>query len=77
MRCSYCVSLDIQTLVELAKVELSEESLFPRDAYYQHHTSSHDPERSAHEGCDLCGLLFQALASYSNEDYMGDSTRLF
>ncbi|MBE3044754.1 hypothetical protein IMZ48_19780 [Candidatus Bathyarchaeota archaeon] len=59
MRCSRCTALELQELVDLAKINSDKE----------HHTSIHDLERSAHEGCDLCGLIIRAFAeSTSSED---------
>lgn len=61
MRCSYCASLNIQKLINLAKVEFCG-SWLPRSAYYQHHGSIHALEQSAGLGCDLCGLIVRAFA---------------
>ncbi|SPO07383.1 uncharacterized protein DNG_10077 [Cephalotrichum gorgonifer] len=67
MRCSYCSSLAIQKLVDLAKVEF-QGAVSPRSEYYQHHASVHDLERSAQDGCDLCGLILGAFAESTSDD---------
>lgn len=68
MRCSYCASLNIQKLIDLAKIEFCG-SWLPRSAYYQHHGSIHALEQSAGLGCDLCGLIVRAFAEAHLDTY--------
>ena len=51
--CQYCTALCINTLVELAKKEFSGH-VFPKQAYYKHHDSIDDLEKSAENGCSFC-----------------------
>lgn len=52
--------MSILRLVELAKEEFSAHS-FPHQAFYQHHASFDDLERSANSGCDICALIIDSF----------------
>jgi hypothetical protein len=52
-------------LVELAEKEYEARG-FPREAYYKHHESFKDLERSANDGCDLCELI---LGCFKGSDH--------
>ncbi|RYP71114.1 hypothetical protein DL771_005048 [Monosporascus sp. 5C6A] len=60
-RCEYCAKLTVSRLVELAEEEYAEQSDFPQRAYYQHHGSFSELDRSAGNGCDLCGLIIDCF----------------
>ncbi|TLD33671.1 hypothetical protein PspLS_01655 [Pyricularia sp. CBS 133598] len=59
-RCSQCVRLSVESLVELARIEFGAHR-FPQESYYQHHASFHDLERSASDGCDFCELILESF----------------
>ncbi|RYO97731.1 hypothetical protein DL765_011108 [Monosporascus sp. GIB2] len=48
-------------LVELAEEEYAEPTDFPQRAYYQHHSSFGELDRSAGNGCDLCRLIIDCF----------------
>lgn len=66
-RCQFCTNLSIRLLVNLAKREFSG-SDFPRHAYYQHHPSLLDLEKSGDNGCDLCQLVIECLKATPADD---------
>ncbi|KAI1323283.1 HET-domain-containing protein [Xylariaceae sp. FL0255] len=59
-RCILCLGFSINHLVELAKIEFSSRSV-PQKAFYQHHASMDDLERSAAGGCDFCTLIYECF----------------
>ncbi|RYP80892.1 hypothetical protein DL770_006050 [Monosporascus sp. CRB-9-2] len=60
-RCEYCAKLTVSRLVELAEEEYAEQTDFPQRAYYQHHSSFSELDRSAGNGCDLCRLIIDCF----------------
>ena len=56
MLCTLCRDLSISKLIELAEVEFSG-CEFPAHAYYQHHSSYSELEKSAQAGCEFCLLI--------------------
>ncbi|RYP31929.1 hypothetical protein DL767_005470 [Monosporascus sp. MG133] len=60
-RCEYCAKLTVSRLVELAEEEYVEQTEFPQRAYYQHHSSFNELDRSAENGCDLCRLIIDCF----------------
>ncbi|RYP09897.1 hypothetical protein DL764_001031 [Monosporascus ibericus] len=60
-RCEYCAKLTVSRLVELAEEEYVEQTEFPQRAYYQHHSSFSELDRSAGNGCDLCRLIIDCF----------------
>ncbi|KAL8369803.1 hypothetical protein RB595_000240 [Gaeumannomyces hyphopodioides] len=62
-RCSPCQSLSIDSLLSLAKAELSNHSYggFPEEFFFQHHPSFKDLEDAASRGCHLCGLVLSSF----------------
>ncbi|RYP40070.1 hypothetical protein DL766_000094 [Monosporascus sp. MC13-8B] len=60
-RCEYCAKLTVSRLVELAEEEYADQTDFPQRAYYQHHSSFSELERSAENGCDLCRLIIDCF----------------
>ncbi|KAF2665660.1 HET-domain-containing protein [Microthyrium microscopicum] len=59
-RCHHCSGLSIEALVELAEREFSAH-IFPKHAFYQHHSSFSNLEQSALQGCDFCGLILECF----------------
>ncbi|OIW32526.1 HET-domain-containing protein [Coniochaeta ligniaria NRRL 30616] len=65
-RCKFCAGLSISHLVELAEKEFVSRN-FPKEAYYRHHESFSDLERSASGGCDLCQLILDCFKGAEHE----------
>ncbi|RYP49235.1 hypothetical protein DL768_005009 [Monosporascus sp. mg162] len=61
-------SLPLSRLVELAEEEYAEQTDFPQRAYYQHHSSFSELDRSAGNGCDLCRLIIDCFRGAPFED---------
>ncbi|OHW95973.1 heterokaryon incompatibility protein [Colletotrichum incanum] len=59
-RCSHCITLTVEGLIELAKREFEAQE-FPKEAYYQHHVSFDSLEQAACGGCDLCRLILNCF----------------
>lgn len=66
-RCTYCRNLSISNLVLLTCKEF-EGGAFPKQAYYQHHGSIGDLEKSSEAGCDFCGLISKSCRVKSWEE---------
>ncbi|VUC24138.1 unnamed protein product [Clonostachys rosea] len=68
MRCTYCLGLNIQKLIDYAEVEFSGWYV-PKVSFYQHHPSIHELEKSADGGCDLCALMIHAFKTSKTDDH--------
>jgi hypothetical protein len=79
MRCTYCLGLDIQKLIDYAEVEFSGWYV-PKSSFYQHYASILELEKSAYGGCDLCALMIYAFKHSRSDDHRyyarGDSDLL-
>ncbi|KAK0649935.1 heterokaryon incompatibility protein-domain-containing protein [Cercophora newfieldiana] len=69
-RCQLCANLTITHLIELAQKEFKAR-IFPKEAYYKHHKSFDDLERSAEAGCDLCQLIYECFSGTPQDDGAG------
>jgi hypothetical protein len=65
-RCKFCSGLSISHLIELAETELMSRR-FPQTAYYRHHESFSEFERSSYEGCDLCEMILDCFKGAEHE----------
>ncbi|CAG9981351.1 unnamed protein product [Clonostachys byssicola] len=68
MRCTLCLGLDIQKLIDYAEVEFSGWYI-PKSSFYQHYASIHELEKSADGGCDLCALMIYAFKNSRSDDH--------
>jgi hypothetical protein len=72
-RCICCAGLSISTLVNLVKTEPPEER-FSQQAFYQHHESVADLQKSADEGCAFCTFIVQCLKGYTDTHHIWATT---
>ncbi|KAF3039451.1 hypothetical protein E8E11_004062 [Didymella keratinophila] len=74
-QCVYCADLSISTLVNLARTEPPEER-FSQQAFYQHHESVADLQKSAEQGCAFCNFIVQCLKGYTDTHHIWATTWL-
>ena len=72
-QCIYCAGLTISTLVNLVKTEPPKER-FSQQAFYQHHGSIADLQRSAEQGCAFCTFIVQCLKGYTDSHHIWATT---
>lgn len=72
-RCQYCANLNVDLLVGLAQKEFRGR-VFPKSAFYKHHSCFHDLEQSADDGCELCQLIINCFRGVEEEGYFWPRT---